>query len=174
MHFVIKNNINKEGQYLSGEIVGDTTGDISRATSLMEKIIIDFVKDEFGKQHSDSCKIIDVHSLDQVAEPLIDGIRLYRIDTEPQRINVYQRISKQVSGYVYGQMVQTEFYRINIFDILSYKNIISPPPAPIPEMVKLGSANIEYPKEMTLSPICDLIEALKSSPKFLKLKAVND
>lgn len=174
MHFVIKNNIGKEGQYLSGEIVGHVSGKIAHATNLLDKLVIDYVKEECGKQASENCKIIDVHSLDQVAEPSVDGIRLYRIDTEPTRIHVYQRISKQVEGRLYGHSVLTEFHKNKIFEVLSYKYIIPPPPVPAPEMIKVGPSNMEYPKSMTQAPMIDLISALKSSEKFLRYKAEND
>lgn len=176
MYFVIKNNIDKNGHYNSGEIMEHTSSGITVALNLLEQNAIKFVKDECGKQNAD--KIINIHSLDQVAEPLVDGMLLYRVDNN-HNIHVYQRISKPISGYVYGKSVIAEFNRIVIFELIDYDKINSNTSASTPhineiDMIKVGSVNVKIPKSMTLAPICDLLNDLKQSSKFLKFKRDND
>ena len=186
MYFIIKNNIDKNGCFISGEIVdyvsSETVPEITIAKKKLENTVILLVADECGKKMSENIKIIDVHSLDQVAEPLIDCMLLYRINDNPNQIHVYHRITKQVSGYVYGQTTASEFTRINIFELIMYNGfvipesntVISKPTIVDIEMVQFGPSNVKIPKKMTQSPICDMISALKTSPMFLKYKGSID
>jgi len=187
MYFVIKNNIDKKGYFVSGEFVeGVQKNSIEDALSLLKKSVIDFVRHECGKPAADNMKIIDIHSFDQVAEPIIDGMLLYRLDTNPNQIHVYKRVTTEVpAGYVFGKSVVSEFNKINIFELIECSKGItikimtteSQPdmyPQPSLDMVPSGPANIPIPRKMTQAPICDMLSALKQSPMFLKHKELSD
>uniref|UniRef100_A0A6C0C746 Uncharacterized protein n=1 Tax=viral metagenome TaxID=1070528 RepID=A0A6C0C746_9ZZZZ len=118
MFFVVKNNIDKNGGYVSGEIVAHAS-DVA-PENMLENAVLAFVAYTKGQEMIENMKIIDAHSLNQVAEPLVDTILLYRIISEPNQIHVYQRISRQVPGYVFGQSIVPEFTRIKIFELVKY------------------------------------------------------
>lgn len=112
MQFVIKNNIDKRGAFVGNEIVAHAATDNA---DILNNIAV-----AFAKSHGGNESIIDVHSLDQIAEPLTDTMLLYRIMDAPNQIHAYQRISEQVSGYIYGQSTVTEFIKINVFELVKY------------------------------------------------------
>lgn len=123
MQFVIKNNIDKRGAYVSNEIVAHSATD---NTNVLDNAVV-----AFARSHGGNDVVIDVHSLDQIVEPLTDTMLLYRVIDVPNQIHVYQRISEQVSGYIYGQSTVTEFIKINVFELAKY------------DIEKINIANIE-------------------------------
>lgn len=123
MQFVIKNNIDKRGTFVSNEIVAHAAADNA---NVLDDVVVAFAKSRGGKD-----MIIDVYSLDQIVEPLTDTILLYRVMDVPNQVHVYQRISEQVSGYIYGQSTVTEFIKINVFELAKY------------DIEKITIANIE-------------------------------
>lgn len=177
MYYIIKNNIDKRGCLISGEIVDHISTSIVSAKKKLEQVVISFVTDECGKKMSENIKIIDVHSLDQVAEPLVDCMLLYRVDTDPNQIHVYHRVTKQVSGFIYGQTIASDFTRVRMFELVEYNGFTVENKTELAiniEMVHYGPAHVKIPKPMTQAPICDMISALKSSPMYLKHKNNND
>jgi len=147
MFFVIKNNIDKNGSYVSCEMVAHSTD----AEKILENAVMSFVAFEGGQKMLENVKIIDVHSLNQVAEPLIDTILLYRVIAEPNQVHVYQRISRQVPGYVFGQSIVPEFTRIKIFELVKYGGEIADE-LPVPP-VTITDVSIENEPQMSIPTI---------------------
>ena len=122
MYCIIKISIDKTEKYLSSEIIGYVNSDIKDV--MLEQIAINFVKEQRGMQGFDDCKVINIKTFDQVSEPLIDRMLMYRITDDLSKIHVYNRISKQISGYVYGQSVTAEFNKIKIFELIKCETLI--------------------------------------------------
>lgn len=187
MYFIKKIILDDKQGYQSSKIVDHTSKTISVALSLLENAVRMFVKDECGREAADQIKIIDIYKFDQVNEPMIDSMLLYRLTDDPHRIHVYQKKTTvvKVSGYIWGtsDTPTTFFRRTHIFELEEYSGSISPGtqntinipnsentnvPSILPqvEMVPIGPARIKIPKPMTLAPMCNLIDELKKSAKF--------
>lgn len=160
MFFVIKNNIDKNGNYVSAEIVAHSTDVVSPSGSILENAAMTFIAYEGGRGMLENIKIIDVHSLNQVAEPLIDTMLLYRVTSEPNKIHVYRRVSKEVPGYVFGQTIVPEFTRIKVFELVEYSIDIQTPQqevsnteiiSPI-ENVDIKSVQVETYENVDIKP----------------------
>lgn len=174
--YIIKKISVDDKLYLSSQIICHTQSKISSAIELFEKTAREFVGQEFGRDAYEKSKIIDIHNLDQIAEPLIDGMLLYRLYENPNCIYVYQRktiITKQ-SNWTWGttDIITSQFKRTHLFEMEEYEDIeqkmifTNSTSIPSIEMVSIGSSHIRIPKPMTVSPICDLIEELKNCQKF--------
>lgn len=163
--------------YLSSHIVNHTGNkQISQGIKLLESAVRNFVREEIGRDASENSKIIDIHSLDQVSEPLIDGILLYRLDDNPHQIHVYQRktvITKQ-TNWTWGtsDVPVTTYKRVYIFELEEYENITAVGIEEI-EMINYGPARIRIPKKMTLEPMSLVITELKCSDRFKKRLELN-
>lgn len=172
MYFIKRITVDND-KYLSSEIVDHTSQTISTALSLLENNAREHVIDECGKQAHSDAKIIDVHHLNQISEPLVDTMLIYRVGNDSHRLHLYQRKTKIVPGMVYGQNLIPEFKKVKIFELHEYKNL-SPaatqsqniPVIPNIEYVPVGPSGIKVPKQMTTAPMCDVISELKNSPKF--------
>ncbi|AAV50853.1 hypothetical protein [Niemeyer virus] len=176
MYFVKKINLDSEKQYKSSEIVEHVNKSISSALSALENVARTFVKEECGREAGEQVKIIEIHDFNQVNEPTVDSMLLYRLIDDKHRIFVYQKkttISK-VSAWTWGtnDVVTSQFGRICIFELEEYNKLSVPSFqnqiffTPNEEMVAVGPAKIRIPKPMTMAPMCDLIDELKKSPKF--------
>ena len=176
MYFIKKITVQDKDQYVSSEIVGYTTKTISNALILLENSAKSFIQDECGKQVASASKIIDIHDFNQVSEPMIDTMLIYRLGVDPHRLHVYQRKTKATNGYLWGQTVAPEFRKIQIFELEecakfgfvdSANHIETKEIVPVIEMVPVGPAKrVMIPKAMTVAPMCNLISELKNSQRF--------
>jgi len=184
MHFIIKNNIDLDGSFQSNEIVGHTTTGIASAQSQLLSSIRTYVTELAGKEMANSLKIIDIHSFSQVSEPIIDTLLLYRLETDPHSIHVYQRKSSIMPGNLWGEKIKIDFNKIKIFTLVEYDRVSAPPPPPFRSQserelsIKSGLTDSSSPSKtsdnLRSSPkgksdiSVDLIQSLKSSPVFKK------
>ena len=176
MYFIIKINIDDKGLFVSSDMVSHTNAGIISAQQLLLKETKAYVAELAGIVVADGIKIIDIHSFNQVNEPIIDSVLVYRLELDPHRLHIYQRQSKITSGLIYGKAITTEFRKIKIFELVEYTNLIlevgnfesNTKTKKQIDMVPHGPANIKVPKTLTISPMCDLISSLKSSPMFKK------
>jgi hypothetical protein len=160
MFFVIKNNIDKSGSHVSAEIVSHA----SSAEKILENTVTEFVAYEGGREMAENIKIIDIHELTQVAEPLIDTILLYRVTSIPNQIHVYRRGSREVPGYVFGPTIVSEFTRIKIFELVKYTTEVKIQQSPvIQETVDETIHDIPFVKETKLQPAKEEIQQVISS-----------
>lgn len=180
MYFIKRITFDDKQMYISSKIVSHTNKSIASAIVLLENSVKDFVKEERGRDATEQSKIIDIHNLDQICEPLIDCILLYRLESDPHKILVYQKrtMIKQVPGWAWGtsEAISKSFYKTDVFELEEYDKISTnvPPPPPMfteekqiqVEMVPHGPANVKVPKQLTISPMCNLLSDLKNSPKF--------
>ncbi|AYV85842.1 MAG: hypothetical protein Satyrvirus52_1 [Satyrvirus sp.] len=179
MYIIKKIIIDEKERYIASEIIAHSRT-ITDALKLLKFSAKSFIKEECGKQVSDSIKIIDIHNFIQINEPVVDTMLIYRLDSDSHKLNIYQRKTKIIPGTIYGKSLVPEFRRIAIFELeeytklnfseLSKKNsqdvstmVISSLPV---EMVPIGPIGIKIPKPMTISPMRDLLHELKKSPKF--------
>ncbi|BCS83400.1 hypothetical protein QLL95_gp0723 [Cotonvirus japonicus] len=187
MYFVKKINLDINHQYKSSEIVDNINKSISNAFTLLENSAKSFVKEECGREAGEHVKIIEINDFNQVNEPVVDSMLLYRLVDDRHRIYVYQKktMITKIQNWTWGtsDTVNSQFSNICIFEleeynkinVVSFQNQIVLTSIPNDELVAIGPANIKIPKPMTISPMCDLISELKKSPKFkARFEAVND
>lgn len=176
--YIIKNITTIDNTYLSSKIIDHTFDTIKSALALLEICSKNYVKEQFGQVAYDNSKIIDILNLDQIVEPQIDGILLYRLIDDPHRIHVYERRTKMVeqSGWLRSYQAPTPtFNKTGIYELEEYEKVKTDgnPESRIinndnhlTEMVTIG--NIKIPKIMTIQPMASLISELKQSKKFLE------
>lgn len=171
MYFIIKTVVDDKQHPILFEIITHTNK-ISAAITLLEQSARTFIKEERGKQESESAKVIDIHNFSQVNEPMLDTMLIYRLSADAHSLHIYQRKSSVVpAGWIYNQTTASEFRRVLIFSIVAYDTLNAvniPPPPPPMELVEIGPAKIKVPKAMTVVPMCKVIEELKKSERFLK------
>lgn len=177
MYFIKRIDIDEKNSYIGSEIVNHAKT-ISSALSLLEYSVKTYIDYEYGKQESNNFKVIDIHQFSQINEPAIDTILVYRLDSDPHKLHLYQRKTKIVPGTLYGQSLVSTFRKIQIFELEEYKKLIpgdiskkssdNEPviPETFTEMVPIGPAKIRVPRPMTISPMCDLIKQLRESKRF--------
>lgn len=176
MYLVKKINLDPEQKYRSSEIVDHINKSISSALSLLENAARSHVKEECGREAGEQVKIIEIHDFSQVNEPVVDGMLLYRLIDDKHSIYVYQKKTTitKTANWTWGttDIATTQFYRTCIFELEEYTKFVPSFNNQVlasvlsEDMVAVGPAQIKIPKPMTMSPICDLIEELKKSPKF--------
>jgi hypothetical protein len=177
MYFIIKINVDPNGSYMSSEIVSHAGGTITSAQNVLLTAVKSYVGEIWGVETANAIKVIDIHSFDQVSEPIIDSVLLYRLDVDPHHIHIYQRKSLVIPGRFYGQIAAADFRKIRIFSLVEYNKMSNIPPPPMPKnstqeipevMVEYGPAKVRVPEKNTVAPIADVIAALKTSPFFIK------
>ncbi|XWV25871.1 hypothetical protein QJ857_gp1210 [Tupanvirus soda lake] len=176
MYFIKKITLKEGKEYESSQIVGHTKNKIAGALILLENVARDFVREEYGAKAYEQSKILDIHKIEQVCEPIVDGMLLYRLNDDPHRIHVYQRrteVIDQNGWFSSAKIPVPQFKRTHIIELEQCEGIsISESNANIAstisqvEMVPLGPAGIKVPKPMTVAPICDLIDELKKCARF--------
>lgn len=172
--YIIKLITLDNGTYISSKVVDYTTQTIGTALSLFEKSARNFVKEQYGIKAYETSSVIDIHSLDQVSEPIIDSVLLYRLTSDPHTIHVYQRqtvITEESGWFSTVEIVRNTFSKTHLFELEEHscdieENIERSIP-PTVDMVAFGPAGISIPKSLTTAPMCDLIEELKNSKRFL-------
>jgi hypothetical protein len=154
--------------YKSSCIYNYTT-DANEAKALLDKTAIDFVRIEKGREACEKTKIIEINSLDQVNEPLIDCILLYRLIDNPDRIYVYQKntiVTKQKTWtWDTVDVLVSKFRQTNFFELEEFNIVLPTKINPVKEIVEKN----EETRIVTYSKF-DLIEELRNSPRFKKAK----
>jgi len=187
MYFIKKITLKEGKEYVSSQIVGHTKNKIAGALILLENVAREFVKEEYGANAYVQSKILDIHKIEQVCEPIVDGMLLYRLNDDPHRIHVYQRKTEVIyqSGWFSSAKVPVfQFKRTHIIELeqcegisISETNANVPSSIPRVEMVPFGPAGIKVPKPMTVVPICNLIDELKKcariKARFISVNASN-
>lgn len=186
MYFIKQIIIDDKQNYQKSKIIDNTNRTITGALALLEQCVIGYVKEERGREAAIDAKIVDITNFDQIIEPQMDCIQLYRLDSDPYCIHVYQKKTSVIESANWAwrtsKSLVTNFRRTTIFELEQYEKQIGnsyvPPPPPIridEEMVLSGAVHV--PKKMTVSPMCDVISELKKSSKFqsrfLNLQAIN-
>lgn len=159
LHFIIKINIDVNNSFRSNEIISHTNLGITIAKKLLEKETRSHVSLLTGNTTNLDFipKIVDIHSFDQVAEPIIDTVIIYRLDSNPHRLHVYQRKSIIVPARGWGQKAISEFRKICIFELNEYACINTD----IHDIVRYGKTNIHVPEILTTEPVQNLLSSIK-------------
>lgn len=172
MYIIKLINVN-DNEYLSSKFIDCTTKSIKPALELLDDAVRAHVMDMTGKEGLANFKIIDIHTIDQVIVPSVDGLTCYRLCDDPHRIFIYQRktsIVKQ-SNWTWGhtETPVTVHGRVAIYEleecVLEQLQDVKSPVGI--EMVNVGKSDIRIPKMLTVAPMCDVIAELKSNPVFL-------
>lgn len=175
--YIIKNITINDNTYVSSRIVAHTYETIKNALALLESCSKNYVKTEFGQTAYDNAKIIDLLNFDQIAEPQIDGILLYRLIDDPHRIHVYERRTKMIeqSGWLGSyQTTAAKFGKTGIYELEEYEKIKNDSREEsriiddVTPMETVTVNNIKIPKAMRMEPMKSLIIELKKSKMFLE------
>jgi hypothetical protein len=166
MYFIKQVSVN-EKIYQYSKIIDHTRGDFLEAQKLLEKTVKLFVKNEWGREAIDNKKIIDIQQLEEIVEPVIDCVLLYRLINDPTKIYVYQKktnITKKFS-YYYGttDTLVPKFCLINIFELEEYNNLICDTKI---ETVESQVPKIEISKQVSNQLRINLLNELKQNPRF--------
>ena len=165
MYFIMETTIDDKEVYQSARIVSHTKS-AAQAAVLLQKSAIEYVKEECGNQAAAEAAIIEIKNFNQVNEPLTDKMLIYRLNTQPHTLHIYQRKTKEVPGYIYGKTTVTVFKKVKVFNLIEYSDINS----------NLASVPLKDTVQITMSgkgsvlnnnaPINNLLDSLKKSPKF--------
>lgn len=193
MYFIKKITVDDKQNYQSSKVVDNTKKTIASALNLLQNSVRAFIKEEYGREASEQIKILDIHKIDQVNEPIVDCILLYRLVDDPHRVLVYQKktVLVKATNWTWGttDTLVPQFRRTHIFELEEYEKTLD---KSVPqnnqiqskaemedtiiddtivsvEMVQVGSSKVKIPKPMTVAPMCDLIAELKKSERFKKL-----
>ena len=177
MYIIKRIDLTNGSTYLSSRIIDHTTQRIATALSLLESCAKQLVKEEFGASAVEQSKIIDIHSLEQVSEPLVDSMLLYRIDSDPHVIHVYQRkttVIDVLGWFINSQTVQHSFEKVCQFELEEYDKFSDEQDTDNSNTKR--RSNIDEPeKEHSKMIVGNFIEELKNSERFLsKASLFND
>ena len=185
MYFIKKIAFDSEKKYQNSSIVNHTNKTISTALKLLESSVRQHIYEECGREASDKAVIMDIAKIENIIEPMNDGIMLYRFESDMFRIFVYQKKTIFAKGWI-GTKITSTFFLTHMFELEEYKNFIetsnisiitsqlkSDVPPPPGEMVTIGNSNVKIPKAMISKPTIDLINELKKSSKFKKRQEIS-
>lgn len=189
--YIIKQITVDDEVYISSKVVDCIKDELtSSMIVILEGHVKDLVKEEFGAQIASESKVIDINSFNQINEPKIDTILLYRLENEPSKIYVYQRRTKLVktTSWTYSVVETTvsTFKRTHIFEIESAPNFfvnkgldqlpIAPTPPPINtfKFLAIGPAGIKIPHQIAMTEMTNVLEELVANDKFKKLYELNN
>ena len=174
LYLIYKADIDEQG-LVQPAIVIDHAFTISLALKRTERNARDLIAKTCGDQTATDCKIIDILKLEQVNEPLIDTVLIYKLSNDPHCLHVYRRQTKIVLGRLYGSSTIPEFKKVAIFysseytklkEVLEKKSFVpSPPPL---KMIAVDEIEI-VPSEVK-GTVADMLKELVTSPKFLRKK----
>ena len=171
MYFVKKINFNNNSQYANSVIVAHTTEKIASALELLETCARDTIYQMVGQESAENFKIIDILSMDQICQPVVDCVLVYRLENDPHNLIFYQRKTnaREIPGWWGNSMVtESDFRKIFNLELEEYdsiKNIESTTNTTNNGIFKYNKTTI--PKMMFESPMIDLINELKQSNHFL-------
>ena len=166
MYFIKKISVDEKGVYIDSSIVSHAFS-ISDAYKILESVVRAYIKEKWGEQSSSSMQIIEIKDFTQVAEPIVDIALVYRLQSDPTKLYLYKRQTKEVAGIIYGKTTASTFHRIHIFDICEYDKVKDGNNEPIKKIVKCGTSNLEIPEN-----VFKLIEQIKKSEKFIKRREI--
>lgn len=168
MYIVIKELVDEKGFKGRPEIVDGTVGTIKEASTLFLHVVKKYIKNECGTEIADESKIIDIKTFEQICEPLIDTILIYRLENDHSTLYLYRRKTKIIPGTIWGQTTISEFRLIQVYTLLEFQkyDVIKNEELDI-EMIPAGPSKILIPKQYTIAPLVNLIAELKTSKHFI-------
>lgn len=174
MYFILEITIDENGKHSNYKIIDHVNGNKpSLALAKLEEVAMNFVKNVGGEMMAKDTKIVDIISFDQICEPIIDKLLVYRLDVEPYFLHIYQRKTNIIPGRIYGQTTTTEFRNIKIFVIEEYEKMSNVPAGEKMQTRELATVDVEnervkVPKNMTDAPLCDMIKPMNTMLTELK------
>jgi hypothetical protein len=130
MYFIIREKVyNREKLAVPGNIekvpaviVSHTNATISYALQLLEDVVRDHILKEFGENGLENFQIRDIKNISEVAPPLVDGYVVYRQDSNPHTLLLYQYKTNIVPGW-WSQTTQTQFQLEYFYSLIEYERI---------------------------------------------------
>lgn len=175
MYFILGITINEEGKHTKYEIIDHVNGNKpTLALAKLEETAMNYIKEEGGNAMLKDAKIIDVKSFDQICEPSVDKILIYRLDVDPYFLHLYERKTTSSKAYFYGENITTTFRNVKIFAIKEYEKLsnvaLSESKNFTPEFATVDVENerIRVPKAMTIAPMCDMLKPMTDMINELK------
>lgn len=169
MYFIKKIIVN-DNEYETSHIIEHTNKTISVALLLLETTARQYVINELGRESGENSNIIDIYNISQINEPLIDSILLYRLETNPHQIHVYRKKTNiiKTQNWTWGisENLVSTFKKVCIFELDEYNKLNIDEEITSIELVSIGNHGIKIPKQMTISPMTDVINELKNCDKF--------
>ncbi len=194
MFFIIKIDFDEKGYFQSFSIQNKSLDDATEAYKTLVNTVKAYVSQECGEKAGADAQVIEIRKIDQVNEPLIDGILLYKLSDvliKSWYINEKHLFKQLLDGF-FGQSntLTTKFGKTCLFELVEYEFDVNQlfktlPKKKFPkvntdsetkssghfndlhEMVPYGKSNINVPKIMTVKPMSELIRELKDN-KFFK------
>lgn len=165
MYVIKKIIVDNKSTYIGSETLS-IIKNIGPALLVLEDSVKNFVREECGKQINTD--IIRINKIDQICEPLIDTMLIYALESDPHKLYVYQRKTKEIpAGWVYSKSIMPEFGLMRIFELEHNEHIqTAKQPEFVDQMIRMGP--IQMPKRLTQSPFTDLVAELKKSSKYLE------
>ena len=145
---------------------------ISLAIKQTEQHARTLISKTCGESTALECKVIDILKPEQVNEPLIDTMLIYRITSDPHYLHVWRRMTKVIPGKLYGTTTDTKYNRVAIFYFKEYTGLketleqrsFVPPPPPL-EVETINKAGAQVPSQVK-GMVSDMLKELVTSPKF--------
>jgi len=166
--YIIKKIAVDNSTYVSSSTVDLVATTISTAKKALENAAKNFVLEECGRQAFEHAKILDIYNSDQIHQPEIDCILLYRLSDDPDKIHVYQRkteLVKQSGWFGISEIPVPTFKRTHIFELEESQSIIldvkHKKEIEIEETDFVDLGKLRVPKKMT-----EIISQMKENPMF--------
>ena len=176
--YAVKDIFVNNNEYMSSRIISVINGQISAALISLNESVFSEIRNNFGSKMS-NIEVIDIDNDSQIIDPQVDGISLYRYTSDPHKIHLYERSTEIIEqpSWTWGatKVPVSKFAKTNIYELEDISGIGSGMKSsthansnvdiPVCDMVgtKMG---IKIPKQMTVSPMCDVLVELKNSPVF--------
>lgn len=170
MYFIKRIIIDDKQRYQSSVLVNHTFDDLSNALILLENSVRAYVTEIAGREAGALTKIIDIRTLDQVCQPKIDCVLLYRLSMDLNRILVYRKKSNLVQSpnWMWGstEIVVPSFCLTDIFEIEEYTNPIMNIIPPESSMIIIGPTFVKIPKNIIYQPETEIDNEIDMNNSF--------
>jgi hypothetical protein len=158
------------------QIIDHVNGRVN-ALQLLEGTARKYIEKQCGESHATSTQLMEVDGLSTItiATVEIDGLYMFKLKTDSDKIYVYKRVTKINRGYVINS-IDTSIAHVKTYSLAQY-DIVASNVNTICRDDSNGSinyvsvkSNIKMPQQMRISPYIDMMVELASNSKFLSKK----
>jgi hypothetical protein len=164
------------------KIVGHAHSDTKIALQSLERCCKKYVSGQQGKQFGQDISVINIATLQDITQPLVDKMLIYRVNDDVSNLYVYCRATNVIPGLIYGRTVCVTFNKMATFSVLPYNDLslsnissqiptntftqISPPSIPAPPSMTPPKLHIPPTKTQSAPNFSDIMDELRRSPHF--------
>lgn len=171
LYLIHKADVDEKGTQQLSTVI-DHSFTISLVMKQTEQHARNLISKTCGESTAVECKVIDILKPEQVNEPLIDTMLIYRITSDPHHLHVWRRTTKIVPGKLWSFTTETKFIKVAIFYFQEYTGLketleqraFVPPPPPL-ELETINKAGAQVPAEARVM-LSNMLKELVTSPKF--------